>query len=146
MNNNIIHDALRPILLETRFSGKTDQECFDALNEKKIIEKQDIVTRNIQGYLMLFRKWIPLKESTEKTAVRAYEIINGLDTLTMTESEINSEVTTVLTALADDDLVAFFINKDKLAILEMSNKYISEFDQMKLYGVRVGHVVVARRS
>lgn len=123
------------------YSGLTDQECLDLLQAKNITVKQDISAHDIQKYLALKGKLIPLENSVSPSAISANRMLELFDLFTISEPAVEVALTATLDALILDTLIDA---TDKAVILSMGEKQISRADELGLGVFGIGAIIDAR--
>jgi len=120
---------LKTELSQSAYEGLSDQECFDLLTDKSITTKQSISRHDIQKYLALEGKLIPI----ETNSAEARRMLEVFDEFSMDEQKVETAVTNMLIGL----VVANLINDDdKAAILAMGEREEKAFPNVKLWEVQ----------
>ena len=127
----------------------TDAEVLAWGDAKTIVRDKDIETTDIKKYLVLVDKWLPLKQSTDPSALVTMDALSIFGTFRLTDPDTGAQVKAKLVAMLDalaaitpTPLIDAAV--DKPAILAMGTETISEFEVAGLYNVKLGDVIEAR--
>lgn len=109
------------------YSALTDEECLTALQAENIQTKQNIESKDIQKYLALQGKLLPLEASTADSAKEAVRMLDLFESFTFSEGAVETKLTAVLDALVADTLIDA---NDKAYILGLGEKLISRAEEL----------------
>jgi len=123
------------------YSGMTDLEASASINTEDIAIKLSIPSQEIQKYLALVDKLIPMEESVLASAVEAVRLMDLFSEFDMTDPAVEIKLTEMLAALVVDSLID---SDDEIAILAMGDDLISTGVELGLGNVQEADVAFAR--
>jgi len=127
----------------------TDAEVLAWGNAKTVVRDKDIDTSDIKKYLVLVDKWLPLKLSTDPSALVTMDALSVFATFRLTDPVTGAQVKAKLTAMLDA-LAAVTPTPlldaavDKPAILTMGTETVSRFDGAGVSGAGLYEIARAR--
>ena len=111
------------------YSGLSDEECLNLLQDKTIAVKQNISTSDIKKYLAVMGKLMPLEASASASAKEAVRILELFETFDFTESAVADKLTSMLDALIVDGLID---EMDKGYVLSLGERLISRAEELNI--------------
>jgi len=123
------------------YTGLTDQECLDLLQAKTITVKQPIASKDIQKYMALNNKLLPLEASQEPAAISGVRMLELFADFHVDEPAVETALIATLDSLVLANLI---IAGDKTALLAMGEKLISRAEQLGLGRLGLGIVGESR--
>jgi len=129
--------SLATELQNAKYIGKTDSECLAILTTKNIPTKQSISAHDIQKYLALAGKLLPLEASNLASAVNVNRMLELFDTFDMTDAQVEGALIASVDACIADGLVDA---TDKTAILAMGDKLISTVEQLGISKYSISYI------
>lgn len=121
IGNPAIADRAAEILGEVNESRHL--EAFDVMKAETETVDVDIPTTEIVKYLMLFDKWLPIKESADVAAKKTIDAFTIFDSFNFSDPKTGALVKNKLSEMMDNLVTATLINAaDKAAIMAMGSK------------------------
>jgi len=128
-------------LSKPAYSGLSDADALAQLNLKNIPVSHPIQTRDIQKYLMLVDKLLPLEASLDPIAKAAKRALDLFDSFDIDDASVAAKLNQILDALI---VVSVIDAADKTQILALGNSLVSKGHQLRLGSIRIGEVTEAR--
>ncbi len=114
------------------YSGMTDQQIMNALNDKTIAAYIDVDPLDIEAYLMLYDLWIPIKEGTSLASKKTVEAFRLFKPLSFSDPVKRVKIIQILDGLVTDVTTPDFTSTHKDFILAMADSFISRADELGL--------------
>lgn len=123
------------------YTGLTDVEAAELLNDKTIASKRAITNDRIRWYLIAHDLWLPLKRSSSDSAELMIDLLNEFDRFDINTPREVQVLRSILDGLIADDAVPGFAGANKVAIINMGDTLISRAQEL---GIRVDTAKIQR--
>ena len=119
--------VLKAELALPAYSGMTDAQKTDALNDKVVPRFKKVDYADVASYLMLVSKYLGISKSVDASAEEFMLAMNTFKTFDMTNPLVETKINDTL----DDLIIDLHITvEDKTAIISLANDPISRAEEI----------------
>ncbi|MBL4709755.1 MAG: hypothetical protein JKY48_15080 [Flavobacteriales bacterium] len=144
--SSLLSDEILTDPIQRGYSGMNNIQVADSLaknkdrNIAKLVERGDVI-----GYLVIERKYIAIKQSTESSAVEFITALEDLGSFDLSKQGATTNAAATVSTLLDELVTAGLLNAtDKAVILSLATEKVSRQTELGIVNASMGAIEVVR--